>query len=114
MKNLIQLSALIFVLAVGSVNAHPSHGEKPQTINKKQAITKATYQMQDLINSGQLDNSWAAAKVTNAVYERRDSRFNWIVSFEANPPNKNIEALVIYLTNTGSYVSNSLNETDQK
>ena len=115
MKNLIQLLSVILVLLAGSVYAHSDHDKKPQTVSKEQAITTATYQVQHLVKNGQLDKSWEAIQASSAVFERRESRFNWIVSFnKPNQAEKNTKTLIFYLTSDGHYISNNLIEADGK
>jgi hypothetical protein len=106
MKNMIQIILLSFIFISVSVDAHPDGHEKPQAISKEQAITTATYRIKLMVENGTLDKSWGSAKVENTVFERRDSRFNWIVSFDVpKKTDENKKILFVYLTSTGYFIS---------
>jgi len=105
MKKLLQLLGVTLVLYTGFSIAHPSH-DKLQTINKEQAIISATQQIKELVDAGTLKKSWVLAKVSKTVFERRDSRLTWNVSFDnTEVADEKQKILYIYLTNTGYYIS---------
>jgi len=106
MKNIIQLILLAFVFFSALINAHSAGHDKPQTIYEEQAITTASQHVKRLIEKGEIDKSWEMIKASNAVLERKESRMNWVVTFN-NPKeaDENKKSLSIFLTNTGYFIS---------
>jgi len=106
MKNIIQLTLLSLVFFSALTYAHSEGHDKPQTIQKEQAIKTADYHVKRLIEKGEIDKSWEMIRASSAVLERRESKMNWIVTFN-NPEeaDENKKTLSVFLTNTGYFIS---------
>jgi len=106
MKNLIILLSLVFALSTGLANAHVEHDEKPPIITESQALNIAALHVKNLVRTGKLDKSWEVIAANDAIFERRNSRFNWIVSFvDSTQEDDANKTLFVFLTNTGYFLS---------
>jgi len=105
MKNILQFLILVSLTLTGLISAHPGGHDKPQTIYKDQAITTATYRIEQLIKKQQLDKSWQEVKATDAIYKRRDARYTWIVSFSNPEQDKDKQTLYVFLTGEGYFIT---------
>ena len=105
MKLFLQSIVLTIGLFAGMANSHPSHDE-PQTIDRQQAVTMATYFMQRQVKTGKLGESWESTEAADSTFGRRDSRMGWIVSFN-NPEqtDKDKQTFFVFMTSTGYLLS---------
>jgi len=108
-KNIIQLILLSMVFFSALTYAHSEGHDKPQTIQKEEAIKTAKYHVKRLIEKNEIDKSWEMIKESSAKLERINSRMSWNITYnnpEADDVNKN--KLVISITNTGYFISSSV------
>lgn len=100
-----KIGQLILVIAFSTISmsawAHENHGELAQ-IDRAAAIEMATNKLNELIEEGKVDSSWARIKAPVAELKRQEGKQNWVVSFVDD---LNKKMLTVVFTNIGTYLS---------
>jgi hypothetical protein len=106
MKNLTLIILVAFTSLSFNSFAHKDHGEvfKIVDITQEQAIDMALKNVNEQIESNELDSSWSSANTKTAVLERVNGRQSWKVSF-TQLDNAKTDILNVFLTKTGEFIS---------